>query len=1027
MKARNLFSKVLSFALVAVMLLGLMPVSAFAAESTVDSSKVTNGMYMNKYTTLEDDGTYTITLEAFATGTTTTSTETKAVPLDIVLVLDQSGSMADRFSTGRTTKMDALIDAVESFIASVQADAEENEVDHRMAIVGFASTGSSYTNTEILSTSSVKNYGSATNADYANAMVSVNSNGEINDRLSTAVGRLATSGDTYSEYGFDMANKIFAQNSIEGTERQRVVVMFTDGYTAPSGTDDFYYSMANAAIANANVSKTTYGAAVYSIAVLNGADPEADIYTNFKENDFEEEESWWGTSEEYVLTDAQQLVAMNRYMHFASSNYPAAQSLQNGGERDESKDCYLVASDSEGLLAVFQSIFEDVIESATSVTLDETSVVKDIVEPSAFNIPDGYTEESGISVYTEVVTADEANGVTTYTRSGERVVYTDADVKVDDVANTIEVSNFDYAANFVAPAQDGKMLIIEIRGIEVTDIGFAEAEDDGMADSNAAGSGIYSAEGLLIFPFEKPNVELGNKSYVVDYAKQFEMLVSDWGMANANYIATNVSAIKGAQTGVDLTYGYVRQIDNTKYTYTPNNINWDGYDTFYAFGKDNDSDLNKWAKVNVIPANNVYYEDTFVSTEGENGTPATVGIEYTGSFQVTEAVDSGDETANTPVHGGWENGALADDVTFSDGSVHKLEEGATVKFTFTGTGVDVYSYTDMTTGAVRAILRDGENKLMKYLVVDNLSESGNYYQIPTLSFNGLAYGTYTLELKVNSIEDTVEGVRSTYYLDGIRIYNPLGNNIEDETVQDAYEDELNAVFTEVRDILIDAETYSQDAAVAGAVFIDNPEADGESDNGLTDAAIGTYEDYGPKNEVYLAPGQAIVFKVESGKNYYVGLKAPEGAAAVQYTNGNNIGAADIVHSTDLYYAVNPDPATGLIMIKNTSETSILSVTKLRTTSADAAVAEAGILAANVDEVLAYAASFSARSSVAGEFAAPMLPPAEVVVPETEADAPEIEIEIEIETPAESESDAKAAEVAKLIETIFDAFRGWFGR
>lgn len=1034
MKARNLFSKVLSFALVAVMLLGMLPMSAFAAEavpSVVDSSKVTNGMYMNKYTTLEDDGTYTITLEAFATGTTTTSTLEKAVPLDIVLVLDQSGSMSSDID-GASSRMAALINAVDTFIESVYDDAVENEVDHRIAVVGFASTGNRYTNTEILSTSSVVNYGSATNTDYANAMVSVNNNGALNTRLTTAVDRLDTDGDTYSEYGFDMANKIFAQNSIEGTERQRVVVMFTDGYTAPSGTNDFKYEMANNAIANAKVSKDTYGATVYSVAVLTGADPSADINENFVEDDGWSD--YWSSGND--LSSQEELTAMNRYMHFASSNYPSAQSLQNGGTRDANKNCYLVASDSTSLLAVFQSIFEDVIESGTSVTLDETSVTKDIVEPSAFDLPVGFTAGSNIEITTEVVTATKVGDVTTYTRDNAPVVYSDAEVLVDTDKNTIEVSNFDYAENFVAPSREGKMLIIEIRGIVVTDVGFAEAEDDGLVDSNAAGSGIYSEDGVLLFPFVKPNVELGNKSYVVDYAKQFEMPVSDWGMSIAPYISENSGVVADSKTELILNYGYVNQVDNYKYTYTPNNMNWDGFDTFYAFGKDNNSDLNKWAKVNVIPANNVYYEDSFVTEEGEDGT-STVGIEYGEGWSVETSTGNG-ETANTPVHGGWENSDLADDAEFSDGTAHVARNGAKVNFTFTGTGVDVYSYTDINSGAVRARLfsvdAEGAEKLSKVLFIDNVAESGAYYNVPTLSFGDLAYGTYKLELYVYELDalGEAEGKRSTYYLDGIRIYNPLGTGAEDpvadETVKDAYENELNAVFTEVRDILIDATNAGEGATeLDGFVFIDNQEIEGEAD-GVATNVIATYEDYGPKNEVYLAKGQKIGFKVNGNTTdncYYIGLKAPADASSVKITNGEGTATIKITHSTDLYYELIPS-ADNYVVIENTGD-ALISITKLRTTSATAALEDA-VAAANVDELLAYVDSFSTLPEVAYGYA-PEAPETDVEEP---VEPSEPEVDVEIENPEEPEDENAAIkeqiqQVRDMIKKMFDAFRGWLGR
>ncbi len=103
MKKRKLFSAALALVLSLTMLLSLVPVFASAAEGdeadAQSANQTTKDMYMKKTAVLADDGTYTITLEAFATGETTTTTVTKGVPLDIVLVLDQSGSMEDEINT----------------------------------------------------------------------------------------------------------------------------------------------------------------------------------------------------------------------------------------------------------------------------------------------------------------------------------------------------------------------------------------------------------------------------------------------------------------------------------------------------------------------------------------------------------------------------------------------------------------------------------------------------------------------------------------------------------------------------------------------------------------------------------------------------------------------------------------------------------------------------------------------------------------------------------------------------------------
>ena len=110
----------------------------------------------------------------------------------------------------------------------------------------------------------------------------------------------------------------------------------------------------------------------------------------------------------------------------------------------------------------------------------------------------------------------------------------------------------------------------------------------------------------------------------------------------------------------------------------------------------------------------------------------------------------------------------------------------------------IYSKTDMTTGTVYAVLEpqfESENAKVQRLIVDNLAESNGetgYYQIPTVSFQDLTYGEYKVTIMVTT---AAEG-RSTYYLDGVRVYNPIQGLEEDQLVQDAYgaDHELNAVF-----------------------------------------------------------------------------------------------------------------------------------------------------------------------------------------------------------------------------------------
>lgn len=461
------------------------------------------------------DGTYKIRLESYSTGTVTQQTTTK--PTDIVLVLDQSGSMATKdmkMANKKITRLEALKTAANTFLEQVAEKAAADGVDHRIAVVGFASTGGSYNNTELLSTSSVVNYSRANNANYRDALVSVNgTNGNINSRLTTAIGRLAADGDTYSEYGIDMANKIFAQHNTESEkERQRVVVVFTDGYTAPSGTNDFKYSMADAAIEKAHVSKNDYKATVYTIGIFANANPAADIESNFQTSDGWHEASWI-QDEGNNLTSAQELVAANRYMHYVSSNYPNAESLNKGGNLSDKASpftggdsYYLSAGDADSLTGIFEKIGNNI--SAPSISLGKEAQVRDIVSPY-FNAP---ANANDVTVYAEK--AAYSGGKYTWTRD---VTCTGMTAAVD--GSTVTVTGFDYDANFVSqtgrnetnPKENGdfhgRRLVVEFN-VTVK----PEFLGGNYVPTNRPDSGVYDKTGTIVENFEYPTVNIPVKA-----------------------------------------------------------------------------------------------------------------------------------------------------------------------------------------------------------------------------------------------------------------------------------------------------------------------------------------------------------------------------------------------------------------------------------------------------------------------------------------------------------------------------------
>ena len=1018
MKKRNKFiSTLAAAAMVAVMAGATLPTTALAEGSSGASD---GSMIVSKTATLEDDGTYTIQLEAFSTGETLTVM--KQTPTDIVLVLDVSGSMKEQldntkiddgyvpatgavsnkpsdvyhhcpdgtYSTVKWTderflgtghirftcdhcgvtrslmytagiakpskiegqdgwalykkgshyayKLEVLQMAAKQFIQEVaarNAAIDDPNNQHKVSIVKFASEK----NNEIGNDFNNSGYNYTQIVDQLTVV-----NSDSAEKLKNDIDSFSAAGATSVDYGMEYAKSIL--DPVRSADRKQVVIVFTDG--APTHSNSFEKDVANAAIGTAKTLKSN-GVSIYTIGVFDNANPD-DTKTN-----------------------------TNAYMNAMSSNYPEANSYTDLGQRSNN-GYYKVAENTKELNNIFTSISEDV--NYSKVTLDAKAVIKDIMG-------DGFTltDNSAATAYSVPYTGKDTNGNRTF---GEATTPYTATINND--GKTVSVTGFDYSKKYLVdstPVQ-GEKLVVTITGVEATDA----AVTNGLVSTNNALSGIYenadSQNPTVVFP--QPQTQLSSKVYVMDYAKRANL--TDIPNSLTHMDLDGMHKFSTAVTSLDMTYG---KADGT--SYTPTTTLWNGYDDYYVFGQWNTTPEgvttgdNTWTKISVLPANNVYYEDTFVTDK----TTDTVGIVYSpdGWNTVAEGSNTGD-TIND--EHGWIT-SMNDDTTYSDGTVATGSAGATATFSFTGTGVDIYSRTDMTTGLVVAKLYKGEDtttpaSMVKSLTVDNLAQFGTYYQIPTVSFSNLEHGTYTVKLKVVSTTKTTGKERSTYYLDGIRVYNPLSDEQEaKDIVQEAYGDEIGASFQSVRDILIVANSLEDGAQnVSSAVFIDyNPDKD-ENDT-ATSATIKTYEDYGPKNEVYLAQGQAIAIRVDTAvTKFSVGLKAPDDATKAQVTNGENTSSIDINAASDQYYAIVPN-SDGYVVIKNTGD-NLLSVTKLKMSGEPI---ESADFSMNVDTAMAYANSFDSLPVVAYT-----LMDAETAAPDAgEAQEPE-QGDADIETPEEPE-------------------------
>ena len=479
------WKQALALVLALVMALSLVALPSFA-EGEEDSAGLPNGvsvvnpggstegtvgMEMSKTLQLNADGkTGTLTLEAYATGNS--QVVQKNVPLDIVLVLDQSGSMAYTFS-GNTKRQAALKNAVKNFISSVADKYDPETSDHRMAVVTFDSSASTLVNwTQV--------------------------DGTGKDTLTTAIDGLPKSpeGGTQVGKGMQRAQTLLDNSTYKGSnpaQRTQVVIMFTDG---EPGDYDFDISVANDAIKAAKTMKDN-GVVVYTIGIFTGADPSQLYGTRRNANNDGSVGDYWNS----------ETASANRYMNYVSSNFKTAADL---GLEDyyvyhritknytrDSSNYYLAASDADGLNNVFSTISSTI--GGSDSTLTATATMVDVIS-GYFQLPKNYLDS--LKAYTVPFTGTDASGNRQW--GANQTSYTPS---VED--DKVSVTGFNYSDNWVGfhTDKDGKQtargskMVLEIP-IQVKDDTVGEVPTNDMDNS-----GILDGNGDMFAKFVSPVVK----------------------------------------------------------------------------------------------------------------------------------------------------------------------------------------------------------------------------------------------------------------------------------------------------------------------------------------------------------------------------------------------------------------------------------------------------------------------------------------------------------------------------------------
>lgn len=475
------------------------------------------------------------------------------------------------------------------------------------------------------------------------------------------------------------------------------------------------------------------------------------------------------------------------------------------------------------------------------------------------------------------------------------------------------------------------------------------AKVGGQALSDTASHELYSY-----------NANDTGRTYVVDFGLPLEIKgIFDTG-AKDNIVDVSLSpnnvqkygTVTIAPNGFDTTLTYTRTADKT--INEPETIT---LDVVYKIGNSN---IKLEKTLTIIPASNVYYEDSLASFSDGKGVAKEAKWSTVGNNDQTTTEDGGSDVyqalqqlGDKAIYGN--DDAYNSSSKLSMGTAHKVTVTSemlakwekndttsawpTASFTFAGTGFDVISLTDNTSGAILVKVTgagaDNSNYSKNYLVnnyygykqvknedgriswvVSDSKEPNALYQIPVMKVD-VPYGAYNVTIQVfyNQIFDKTGGKQYNFWLDAIRVYNPMGENGNSYYTQD---NEGYPQYIKLHDALADG-TAKPDDKTDKMVFID----------GGSTADIATYANYGPNNEVYLMKGQAITFKIPQNANVdsiQIGAKAPDGKTAKMVVNSSE--PIELNTATEMYYTISS--GADQFTISNTGD-GILSLTNLKIT------------------------------------------------------------------------------------------------
>ncbi len=877
---------------------------------------------------------------------------------------DYGDTRASYYSYGNCSRLLAMQNAVERLTYKIESESAKTGLAHRIAVVQFGSdSGESYLNNGMYTNAgaSMVQYNGANSisaANYKNAFFNVSGFPTVR-RIVNNIVTWNGDPDTYSNYGFEMANNIVSNsdaNYLADGNRSACIIMITDGIPGIGNNADVAKQTANKAIAETRKSKDQ-GAYVYTVQMGNNSLGGFD---------------------------------MDAYMDYTSSEFIFAESLDNPGDRDINEVEYRIdvpTGSSLNLDNLVNKMFESITSNSENALakLDADSVVREQIS-SAFDLSNAdvtvnYADAAYDGLDRLYFEEPYVSGLKTPTINN----------------NTVTVTGYDYSKHFVSPstAKEGnaKKLVITFTGVTPN----VNAELNNTNINNTNTTAIYQDASMMnqgkefkLFPTE--HFSLPEYTYILDFGVNMLDIDVNGTLQSVDYLPkkqTTYSTLLNDPVNSNAIIGFTQDKQDLLYSLQPGASADEAKSRGYVLIQRDDGTYD-WFRINIVPASNVLFEENSASVSGSGVAWQTAGAALTGKYQSL--------TSSSDVYGydNVYNGNIGD---FSNGSAYNAvvsnnnNRSETLKFNYTGSAVDIVSACGPQTGIQVIAIKRQDGSIEKAYIIDtyytdtaHLNSNNILSQVPIVHHeNKDGHGTYTVEITAAYLSAMVNArpkTRSLYsantvnfytpdikdmaaealltsigmeelldadievlfadensvfnggtgaaapavstfaltrgadrdfstlnnYFDGFRVYNSMG-----EATADYIESERGSMYFNVINSLATTDDYGNIISSSNSSLVAYVE--GNTNETIEFANYANVDSKAPMNEVYLTADNSIGFNVRPGsQKIMISLRAVSGSPKAK------IGGKEfeVKSSTEMYYDITDYVAAdGTVTVQNT--------------------------------------------------------------------------------------------------------------